>query len=78
MKTTLLIVTLFLLYGCTVKTEIIKPNGDIYIIKSKADALVVMKSGDEEFTIDNRGQPNIFQSFLSWILVETNPTDVIN
>lgn len=57
--------------GCTVKTQVIEPDGSIYIIKSKTDSLVVMNKGDWQITVDNRGKPNIFESLLGWMLLKT-------
>ena len=53
------------------KTQIIEPDGNIYIIKSKSDALIIMKSAEREITVDNRGKPNIFESLLGWFLLKT-------
>lgn len=57
--------------GCTIKTEIIEPDGDIFIVKSKSDSLVVVKNNGHEITVDNRGKPNIFESLLGWLLLKT-------
>ena len=58
-------------YGCTVKTQIVEPDGSIYTIQSKSDSMVVMKSNEREITVDNRGKPNIFESLLGWLLLKT-------
>ena len=57
--------------GCTVKTQIIEPDGSTYTVRSKSDALVTMKTGEREITVDNRGQPNIFQSIVEYFLLKT-------
>ena len=61
----------FVALGCTVKTQIIEPDGSVYTIKSGSDALVVMKGHNWGATVDNRGKPNIFQSLLGWMLLKT-------
>ena len=61
----------FVALGCTVKTQIIEPDGSIYIVESKTDSMVTMKNGGWEITVDNRGKPNIFESLLGWLLLKT-------
>ena len=68
------IALVFVAAGCTVKTQIIEPDGSTYTIKSDTDALVVMKGRDWEATIDNRGKPNIFESLLGWMLLKAPET----
>ena len=68
----MLIVALILAtLGCTIKTQITEPDGSVYTIHSKADALVSMKNGGREITVDNRGKSNIFESLLGWLLLKT-------
>lgn len=59
------------MYGCTVKTHITEPDGNVYTIKSGSDALIIMKRPDWEVTVDNRGKSNIFESLLGWLLLKT-------
>ena len=59
------------LVGCTVKTQIIEPDGSTYTVKSGSDALVTIKSAGRETIVDNRGNPNIFESLLGWMLLKT-------
>ena len=66
-----LILLIVIMFGCATKTQIIEPDGSIYTIKSKTDSLVVMKKGDWDITVDNRGKPNIFESLLGWMLLKT-------
>lgn len=67
----LILALVFVAVGCTVKTQIIEPDGATYTIRSKADALVSMKIEGREITVDNRGKPNIFESLLGWLLLKT-------
>jgi hypothetical protein len=57
--------------GCTVKTQIIEPDGSVYTVKSKTDAMVTVKHNDWEVVVDNKGKPNIFESLLGWLLIKT-------
>ena len=70
-KLSILIIALVFICGCTVKTQIIEPDGSVYIVESKADALVSMKKDGTVITVDNRGKPNIFESLLGWLLLNT-------
>ena len=73
----IILIFLLLFCGCTVKTQIIEPDGSIYTIKSKTDAMVTVKNKEWEITVDNRGKPNIFESLLGWLLIKTpNVTEV--
>ena len=67
----LLLFVLIVIAGCTIKTHIIEPDGNTYIIQSKNDSLVTMTKGDWNVTVDNRGKPNIFESLLGWLLLKT-------
>lgn len=71
LKIKILMIALIFTYGCTVKTQIIEPDGSIYIIESKSDSLVSMKNEDRVITVDNRGKPNIFESLLGWLIFKT-------
>jgi len=65
----LLIITI----GCaSVKTTITDPQGETYTIQSKKDALVVLKQGDTELTVDNRGKMGIFENLMSIMLMKTD------
>ena len=67
----LIIALVFVAVGCTIQTQIVEPDGSVYVIKSSTDALVVMKNGGWEITVDNRGKANIFESLLGWLLLKT-------
>ena len=70
MNIKILIVILFI-SGCSTTTQFIEPDGSTFTIKSGSDSLVTMKDKDQEFTVDNRGKPNIFESLLGWMLLKT-------
>ena len=71
-KATNVIALCLLFSACTVKTEIIR-SGDSYIIKSKRNALVVVKDKKtgEQFMVDNRGKPWYLELVLSSIIADT-------
>lgn len=51
------------------ETEIVKSDGEIIIIKSKSDALVKYKDGNEEVEVDNRGRPSFLETILGgWLI----------
>ena len=71
MKLSALALLVLVTYGCTVKTQIVEPDGSTYTIKSKSDSMVTMRSGGREIIVDNKGKPNIFESLLGWLLLNT-------
>lgn len=60
----LAITIIFFCAGCAVTTTATMPNGDIYKIKSKRDALVEVTDGDKKITVDNRGRPGMVEQAL--------------
>jgi hypothetical protein len=67
-----LIILLVLVVGCaSVKTTVVGPQGAIYTVQSKKDALVVLKQGDMELTVDNRGKMGIFENLMGIMLMKT-------
>ncbi|MCK5612738.1 hypothetical protein KAR91_63280 [Candidatus Pacearchaeota archaeon] len=71
MNVKILLLCLLFMSACTVKTQIIEPDGSIYTIVSKSDAKVIMKNANREIVVDNKGKPNIFESLLGWLLLKT-------
>lgn len=73
-----LTVILLLLPSCALiptKTTITMPNEEVYVVKSKSDALVVLKQGDTEMTVDNRGKPTLIEQ-LSVLIFGSIPKEV--
>lgn len=67
-----LIILLVLVVGCaSIKTTIVDPQGATYTVQSKKDALVVLKQGDMELTVDNRGKMGIFENLMGIMLMKT-------
>ena len=66
-KSIVCIFIIVLLSGCSlikVKTTIITPQGDIYTIISKSDALVELQEGENRVVVDNRGRPGMIEQAL--------------
>lgn len=72
MKVFIVIIAGLFLSACAVKTEIIRTDTG-YIVKSKRNALVVVKNRKtgEQFMIDNRGKPWYLELVLSSIIADT-------
>ena len=67
-----LIILLVFMVGCaSVKTTITNPQNEVWIVQSKKDAMVTLKQGDTELTIDNRGKPGIFENLMGIMLMKT-------
>jgi len=69
MKYIIVLIFCSLLCGCVTTTTIKTPSQEEYIVKSKKDALVVLKKGDIEMTVDNRGAPSSLMQILSMLFV---------
>jgi hypothetical protein len=55
-----------------VKTTIQDPNGEVWTVSSKSDALVQIKQKEVEITIDNRGRMSVFEAILGMAMTNTN------
>ena len=73
MKIASVIALCLLLPACAVTTEIRPLEGGGYHVKSKRNALVVVKnkSTGEQFMVDNRGKPWYLELLLSSIITGT-------
>lgn len=60
-----------LLTGCAVTTTITMPDGDVYVVQSKADALVEFSEGDKKVIVDNRGRPSFLEVFFSTLIMRS-------
>jgi len=67
----LIFALVFVVAGCTIKTQIIEPDGSVYTIKSGSGSLVMVNRADWQVTVDNKAPPNIFESLLGWLLLKT-------
>jgi len=68
MKKLSLIIILLFMTGCVVTTTYQTPDGLTYVVKSKSDALVTVKTESHEITVDNRGRPSAFELILPALL----------
>lgn len=67
-----LVILLVLMVGCaSVKTVVTNDDGITYTVYSKKDALVVLKQGNTELTVDNRGKMGIFENLMGIMLMKT-------
>lgn len=53
-----------LLAGCSVTTKVILPDGAVYTVVSKADAMVEYTDGKKKVVVDNRGRPGMIEQAL--------------
>ena len=66
-----IIILLVLITGCAaITTTIEDPQGKIWIVQSKKDALVVMKKESMELTVDNRGKTSWIEGLMQYILAK--------
>lgn len=70
---------MLLLSGCasltSTVTTIEDPQGQIWTIKSKSDALVEIKRPDGvTVKVDNRGKPTFFETYMQYLLITAAPT----
>ena len=72
---TIIIISLCL-SGCSlmnVKTTITDPNGKVWEISSKSDALCIIEKKDgTKLTVDNRGKMSVIEAALGLALTNTN------
>ena len=75
MKLIPIIILALFLSGCSlmnVKTTITNPQGEVWTVESKSDALVQIKTKDVEITVDNRGKMSAFEAILGIVMTNTN------
>lgn len=66
------------LCGCIttrVKTELIDPKGQIWLLTSKSDACVELKQPDGTILkVDNRGKATFFETYMQYLLIKAAPS----
>lgn len=77
MKLLSAIILCLFLTGCSVlstnvKTNIKDPEGKIWTIESKSDALVQIKKDGVEITVDNRGRMSAFEAIMGIVMTKTD------
>jgi len=64
--------------GCTttnVQTKIEDPQGRVWTLVSKSDALVEIKRPDGTVVkVDNRGKPTFFETYMHYLLIKAAPS----
>lgn len=58
-------------FGCTTKTQIIEPDGSIYTIKSRTNAVVTIEEKGKKITVNNQGKPTLFESIITMMFMNT-------
>lgn len=64
----------FLTFGCSmlrVTTTIKTPGGQMYVVKSKSDALVELSKDGVKVIVDNRGRPSFLETFFSTLIMRS-------
>ena len=78
MKTIILLLslTMLCLTGCAswgnVTTTITDPNNQVWMVESRSDALVHVKSGEVEIIVDNRGRMSAFEAILGIVMTNVD------
>ena len=67
----LIICFIFSLVACSTTTEILKGDEVIWTVKSKSDAIVTYKKGDEEFSVNNQGAPSTIDKIFDVLMLRT-------
>ncbi len=80
MRAFIIILMVVVMAGCaglgqTVSTMTM-PNGDIYTVASKSDALVEFSQGDVKMTVDNRGRPSMLEKVISLLFLTLPDVEV--
>lgn len=74
MKNTILIFIIFLFYGCTAITQITEPDGSIYTIKSRTNAMVTVELQGKKIIVNNQGKPTLFEAIITMMFMDSNIT----
>ena len=67
-----LILLLLLLQGCSVKTTITDPDGRMYVVHSRKNAVVEYSEGNANIKIDNRGLHGFIEQIIGAVVVGNN------
>ena len=61
-----------LLSGCSVKTTITDPDGRMYVVNSRKNAVVEYTEGTTNIKIDNRGLHGFIEQIIGAVVVGNN------
>ena len=71
-------IALLLIVGCAttkIHTTITDPEGQIWVLVSKSDAVVEIKRPDGTIVkVDNRGKPTFFETYMHYLLIKAAPS----
>lgn len=67
-----LIFLIVIICGCTVKTTITDPDGRMYIVNSRKNAIVSFKKDGADIMIDNRGLHGFISELIGAVAVGNN------
>lgn len=77
-KPIICLIALLLITGCVttkVQTKIEDPQGQVWLLTSKSDALVEIKKPDGTIVkVDNRGKPTFFETYMHYLLIKAAPS----
>ncbi|MEA3223334.1 MAG: hypothetical protein U9P49_09260 [Thermodesulfobacteriota bacterium] len=72
-KRGIVLVLVLVLMGCaTVTTTIEDPQGEVWAVRSKSDAVVWVEKEGVTISVDNRGRMSAFESILGIVATKTN------
>lgn len=72
MKWSLIVLLVFLIGCAAIRTTITDPQGEVYVVMSKKDALVTMEKDGVKLTVDNRGKMGLFENLMGVLLMKTD------
>ena len=68
----IILVFIFFLCGCTAQTQIIEPDGSIYTIVSRTNAVVIIEDKNRKVTVNNQGKPTLFEAIITMMFMDAN------
>lgn len=78
LKALIYLIAALFITGCIttrVHTKLVDPEGQIWLLTSKSDALVEIKRPDGTiFKVDNRGKPTFFETYMQYLLIKAAPS----
>lgn len=67
-----ILLAVLLLSGCSVKTTITDPDGRMYVVSSRKNAVVEFSEGDAKIRIDNLGLHGFIEQIIGAVVVGNN------
>ena len=72
MRVVKMFLIVLLLSGCSVKTTITDPDGRMYVVNSRKNAVVEYSEGNAKIRIDNRGLHGFISELIGAVVVGNN------